>query len=64
MRSSADRQAAAHTVSEDRVLEDCEKMRTVMNCQTKPSLPSSHTYDFMSSVLRPAASQLKDGLRL
>ena len=35
-----------------------------MNCQTKPSLPSSHTYAFMSSVLRPAASQLNDGDRL
>ena len=35
-----------------------------MNCQTKPSLPSCHTYAFMSSVVRPAASQLNDGLRL
>lgn len=37
---------------------------TVMNCQQKPSLPSSQTKSFMSWVLRPAASQLKEGLRL
>ena len=37
---------------------------TIMNCQQKPSLPSSQTKSFMSVVLRPAASQLKDGLRL
>lgn len=37
---------------------------TVMNCQLKPSLPRSHTNAFMSCAFRPAASQLKDGLRL
>ena len=37
---------------------------TVMNCQTKPSLPSSHTKSFISLVLKPAASQLNDGLKL
>ena len=40
------------------------RKHTVMNCQQKPSLPSSQTKSFMSLVLRPAASQLKEGLRL
>lgn len=40
------------------------KELTVINWKMKPNFPNSHTYSFISFSPKPAASQLKLGLRL
>jgi len=40
------------------------ELLTVMNWKTNPNLPNSHTYSFISFSPKPAASQLKLGLKL